>query len=89
MVPLLTLFPLACALILLGIKKENVAWIQRVATLGALVPSALSIFLFASYDPVRAGIQFETAIPWIPKLGISYHVGIDGISAARVLLHGL
>ena len=31
-------------------------------------------------------MQFEQSVPWIPSLGVQYHVGIDGISLFLVLL---
>lgn len=34
----------------------------------------------------KAGMQFEQRIPWIPELGISYHVGVDGFSLWIVVL---
>ncbi|MFQ6114767.1 MAG: NADH-quinone oxidoreductase subunit M, partial [bacterium] len=32
------------------------------------------------------GMQFEEFMPWIPALGVNYHLGIDGISLYMVLL---
>ena len=34
----------------------------------------------AAFDRSRPGFQFETNVPWIPFLGVNYHVGVDGIS---------
>lgn len=50
---------------------------------------ALSLVLFFSFDRGRAGFQFETNVPWIPFLGASYHVGVDGISMPLVVLNAL
>ena len=33
-----------------------------------------------------AGMQFEERAPWIPAYGITYHLGIDGISYWLILL---
>lgn len=30
--------------------------------------------------------QFEFRAPWIPSLGISFHLGLDGLSLAMILL---
>ncbi len=51
-----------------------------------LVEFLLSIPLFTSFEAGYAGMQFVTKIPWIESLGVSYHVGIDGISLFLVLL---
>jgi NADH-quinone oxidoreductase subunit M len=45
----------------------------------------VSLYLWNAFDPV-GGIQFEMELDWIPELGVSYHVGTDGISVLLVLL---
>ncbi len=45
----------------------------------------LSLLLLRGFEPV-AGMQFEVSRPWLPGYGISYHVGIDGLSLWLVLL---
>jgi NADH-quinone oxidoreductase subunit M len=47
---------------------------------------AVSILSLFSFKASQAHMQFEQAVPWIPSLGIHYHVGIDGISLFLVLL---
>ena len=34
-------------------------------------------------------LQFEEYVPWLPELGISYHLGVDGLSVPMVLLTGM
>jgi len=46
----------------------------------------LSLPLFGGFESGYAGMQFQTQIPWIESLGVSYHVGVDGISLFLVLL---
>jgi NADH-quinone oxidoreductase subunit M len=51
--------------------------------------------LLAKGDPGSAsqmfeqGLAFQEQVTWIDKLGISYHVGVDGMNAPMVLLTGL
>jgi len=58
--------------------------------IGALIISILefliSIPLYTNFKIGFAGMQFEVQTPWIQSLGISYHLGIDGISLFLVLL---
>lgn len=58
--------------------------------IGALVVTIiefiLSIPLFTNFKIGFPGMQFETVVPWFENLGVSYHVGIDGISLFLVLL---
>jgi NADH-quinone oxidoreductase subunit M len=34
-------------------------------------------------------LAFEEYVPWLPELGISYHLGVDGLSVPMVLLTGM
>jgi len=51
-----------------------------------VVTFLLSLRLIARFDPTQTGYQFVEYLPWIPELGIQYHVGIDGISLFLVML---
>ncbi|GAA0922175.1 NADH-quinone oxidoreductase subunit M [Pseudonocardia zijingensis] len=46
---------------------------------------ALVVAVWLGLDPA-AGIQFEERTAWIPSAGISYHVGVDGLSLPLVAL---
>jgi NADH-quinone oxidoreductase subunit M len=46
----------------------------------------LSVGLWWSLDPSRPPMQLVSDTPWIPNWGISYRVGLDGISLVMVLL---
>src|SRR5437867_7190118 len=55
----------------------------------ALMNFVFSIFLFSRFEVGTDAVQFVEHIPWIPSLGISYHVGVDGISLFLVILTAL
>ena len=46
----------------------------------------LSLFLLAGFDIHQSGYQFEEQADWITGSGISYHLGVDGISLPFILL---
>jgi NADH-quinone oxidoreductase subunit M len=46
----------------------------------------LSIGLWWALDPASGRLQLISSTPWIPAWGISYRVGLDGISLVMVLL---
>jgi NADH-quinone oxidoreductase subunit M len=77
--------PLAGLVILLFIPASNPRavklWANAVALLGFLVSLPL-VFLF---DRTK-DFQFVERAPWIPTLGASYHIGIDGLSLLLVML---
>jgi NADH-quinone oxidoreductase subunit M len=81
--------PLIAGLVLLLVPAERKAWIRGIALAAGLLTLLLSLVLYASYDITRGGYQFIEIIDWLPALGISYHVGVDGMSLPLVLLAGL
>jgi NADH-quinone oxidoreductase subunit M len=65
-------------------SDEESIW--RSAFIFSLIPLAISLYLFAIFDPHQATYQFVERYQWIPQFGISYHVGMDGISLFLVVL---
>ncbi len=59
---------------------------KTVALATTLVELALSLPLFWTFDTATAGFQNAVSIPWIESWGISYSLGLDGISLLMVLL---
>ncbi|HET7038862.1 MAG TPA: NADH-quinone oxidoreductase subunit M [Gemmatimonadales bacterium] len=79
----LLVFPLAAALLLLAAPAGRIRQWAFVAT---LIEFVLSIGLWWTFDPGMSAMQHEFRVAWIPAFGISYHVGLDGISLFMVLL---
>src|SRR5206468_8989577 len=50
------------------------------------ISTLLSIYAYATYNHEAAGFQFYEKVPLVPPLGISYELGVDGISLLMVLL---
>ncbi len=81
----LVFFPLAAALFMaFFIKNEMV--VRAFTLVASLFEILLSFPLFLNYRLDEAGYQFVEHASWLPTLGISYHLGIDGISFFMVLL---
>ena len=81
--------PITTGIVLLFLPGERKTLIRWVALAAATFALALSLVAYLGYDRAAAGYQFEQQVPWIPALGISYHVGVDGISLPLVLLTGI
>ncbi|MBI2200713.1 MAG: NADH-quinone oxidoreductase subunit M, partial [Armatimonadetes bacterium] len=64
-------------------RESAIRWTGLIASVTAL---AVALAVFAVFVPGEAGLQFEERAGWVPVLGITYHLGIDGISLALVLL---
>jgi NADH-quinone oxidoreductase subunit M len=79
----LVLLPLAGVVpVLLGDERTA----KRMALAVTLLELILSLGLWWAFDPAEGGMQLVSSAPWIPRWGISYRVGLDGISLFMVLL---
>ena len=85
LVSIIVFLPLAGALVLLLFPKEAGGAIRGFALLVSLAVFGVSLGLYTGFE-INADLQFVKNAPWIPSLGISYKVGVDGISLFLVLL---
>ena len=89
--------PLTAAIVVPFIGAAAVALIPKrraelhrlVALLFATGTGAITVWLLAAFEQPDNGFQFEVKRAWISDFGISWHVGIDGISLFLVVLSGL
>jgi len=70
------------------VPADKTTLIRRISSVTVLLPFILSIWVYAAYDHVLGGFQFIQNIPWVVPLGISYHLGVDGINSLLLLLLG-
>ncbi len=89
MLSTLTLLPFAAAALLLLIPERRPSAVRGVATVSGALLLLLSLAAFAGYDHVAGGFQMEERYPWLPQLGISLHLAVDGLSVPMVLLTGI
>ena len=86
MLTALIFIPLVGALMVAVIdrrREEAIRWTGFSASLAAL---AVALVVFARFVPGASSLQFVERAGWVPSLGITYHLGIDGISLPLVLL---
>jgi len=65
-------------------RRSDLARVVALAL--AVAVFALAVPLYLTFDGGRADPQFEERAGWMPTLGVSYHIGVDGISLLLVLL---
>ncbi len=82
----LTFFPTIGAMLLLLLPASKPRTVRIAAFVVSLITFAVSIPLFTEFDSTHRGMQFVEQAPWVPELGISYHMGVDGISMLLILL---
>ena len=78
--------PLAGALLLLFVPKQNVNAIRWIANIVAILGFAVSVPLWFQYNPQNADFQFIERMSWIPSVGAEYFLGVDGFSTLLILL---
>lgn len=61
--------------------QANAKWLALIATAATFV---ISLFILAQFDPANPGFQMVEDRPWL--LGLSYKMGVDGISVLFVML---
>lgn len=81
--------PIAGALILMAVPKDSKTAIRMIASAFSFVTMVVSWVVFLGYDKAAGSFQFVEQYLWLKQFGISYHLGVDGISAPMVLLTGI
>ncbi|GAB4111822.1 MAG: NADH-quinone oxidoreductase subunit M [Roseiflexaceae bacterium] len=76
------------AILVLFLPEDRPDLIRWVGTGASAVSLVLSLLVFLALDPA-GGFQFVEQFAWFPQLGISYSLGVDGISAVMLLLNGI
>lgn len=88
-------FPWLTALIVVPLVGAAVLWLlpagarrrtRAVALTVALVEVAIGVAALTAFDTGDAGIQLKETHQWIPSLGVSYAVGVDGVGIALILM---
>ena len=77
--------PLAGLVVLLFLPSSNPRAIKWCANVVALVGFLVSLPLVFKFDPSQ-DFQFVEKASWIPSLGATYHIGIDGLGLLLVML---
>ncbi len=85
LISIITFLPLAGALAVLLLPRKAHGAIKWFSLLVSVVTFAVSMKLLGDFQTI-APMQFVKNVPWIPSMGISYKIGIDGISLWLVML---
>jgi NADH-quinone oxidoreductase subunit M len=66
-----------------AVVAENSRWTALWFTLGTFF---ISLVLWGKFDTSVSGFQFRETAQWLPDFGVTYRMGVDGISVLFVLL---
>jgi NADH-quinone oxidoreductase subunit M len=78
--------PLIAGLVILAIPAERKQAVRLTALGAGLIDLVLAVIVFATFRPSGDAYQFVEWTQWVPALGISYHLGVNGISVPLLLL---
>jgi NADH-quinone oxidoreductase subunit M len=84
---LVVLLPAAGAAVLMFLRGDDAVRWTALGVTG--LDLALSIVMLAGFDTTTHEMQFTERRTWVPALGITYALGVDGISALFVFLTAL
>ncbi len=91
MLSLVVFLPLAGALALLAVPNKDgsrdgaIRWGALAVSLASF---ATTLALWYAFNPDADGYQFVERVDWIPRFGIQYLLGVDGISLMLLVLTG-
>jgi NADH-quinone oxidoreductase subunit M len=78
--------PLAGALVLAFVGRRSENAVRWIANLFAIAGFVVSVPLWFWYSPQGAAWQFVERAEWIPSIGATYYLGVDGFSILLILL---
>ena len=90
--PLLTslvVVPFVFALVIALIPKRRAEIHKLAAVMGTVLTGALTVAVLVNFDKSEAGFQLVDHHRWITSFGISWTLGVDGISLFLLVMTGL
>ena len=85
----LVAIPFGWGMLLAFLPRDRLQHIRATSASVALVVLGLTAYVFLAYDSGAAGYQFIREVQWLDSLGITFSLGVDGISVPMVLLTGV
>jgi NADH-quinone oxidoreductase subunit M len=85
LVSIILFAPFVGVALLLFIPNERPMLVRGVAAAAGLIPMLVSFYLLYAYNAAAGGYQFTEQYIWSKDLGISFYIGVDGISIPLVL----
>ena len=86
---LLVLMPAIGALLVALVSTRQPDLIKVTALLSSVLTGGLALWTLFAFDKGESGFQFVSEHSWISSWGISWHLGVDGISIFLVVLTGV
>jgi NADH-quinone oxidoreductase subunit M len=82
--------PILCGVLVLAIGADrNAGLVRGISLIGSVAGFLVTLPLVFGFDRTSSELQFVELHPWIERLSISYHLGVDGLSVWFVVLSAL
>jgi NADH-quinone oxidoreductase subunit M len=78
--------PMLGAVIALAFPRDQHSGVRGFALAVSLVDLALAAWMWARFEPQNASMQMVEKAEWVPSLGITYSLGVDGLTILLVVL---
>ncbi len=78
--------PLVFAALLWMLPSGERGQIRTVTFIGMLVDVVFGLWAYLKFDPAGSEFQLEYRARWLQELGVSYHIGADGLAISLVAL---
>jgi NADH-quinone oxidoreductase subunit M len=88
-ITLLTLLPFAGAGAVLLLGRWHPTLARTLAVVIAAAALVSTLLLWHQFDSGAIGMQFQESHPWVPSLGLTYHVGVDGLGLLMLVLSAI
>jgi NADH-quinone oxidoreductase subunit M len=90
--PILTaliLLPILGAVLITIVSNKYLELVKVIAMVFSVGIGGMSIWLLASFKSADSGFQYVSQHDWVTSWGISWHLGVDGVSLFLVVLTGI
>ncbi len=72
--------------VLFGLPSKQNKLAEGISMVFMVTSLLLAYQLWQEYDPTLSGFQLIERFSWVPSMGMEYHLGVDGISVALILV---
>jgi NADH-quinone oxidoreductase subunit M len=85
----LILLPILGAFLITIVSNKHLEIVKLIAMLFSVGVGGMSIWLLALFKTDDSGFQYVSQHDWVTSWGISWHLGVDGVSLFLVVLTGI
>ena len=85
----LILLPILGAVLITIVSNKYLELVKVIAMVFSVGVGGMSIWLLASFKSADSGFQYVSQHDWVTSWGISWHLGVDGVSLFLVVLTGI